>query len=86
MAEFIGKLIRLHDMAAWLTTDALQEIKAFEGIQGRGRGWLTLGKGDDIEVRYFTEHDGRTSAIASATLDGDSFKTRTPASSRLPNR
>ncbi|MBF6024533.1 hypothetical protein [Lysobacter niastensis] len=76
LAEFVGQMIRLHDSAAWLTTDALQEIKAFDGQQGKGRGWLTLGNGEDIEVRYFFEHDGRTAAVASATLDTRAFKAR----------
>jgi hypothetical protein len=74
MAEFTGRMIRLHDTAAWLTTDALNEIKAFERVSGTGRGWLTLDDGEDIEVRYFVENDGRTEAIATAKLDVDSVK------------
>jgi hypothetical protein len=74
MAEFTGRMIRLHDIAAWLTSDALNEAKAFERISGTGRGWLTLDNGKDIEVRYFVERDGRTEAIAAARLDVDSVK------------
>lgn len=77
MAEIIGRLIRLHDVAAWLTTDALVERKAFDGMKGVGRGWLTRQtEGGDIEVRYFAEREGRIEAIASARLDTDSIKAR----------
>lgn len=74
MAQFVGAHIRLHDMAAWLTTDALVRKKAFEGISGQGRGWLTLQQDKDIDVRYFMEREGRTEAIAAATLDVDKVK------------
>ncbi len=75
MAELIGQRMRLHDMAAWLTTDALVERKAFEGLQGEGRGWLTWEEANgDVDVRYFTERDGRIEAIASARLDVGPFK------------
>lgn len=76
-AEFVGRLIRLHDSAAWLTTDALQAAHAFDDIQGSGRGWLTLARDDgDIDVRYFSEQEGRIVAMASATLDAEAFKAR----------
>lgn len=74
MAEFTGKMIRLHDIAAWLTTDSLTQAKAFDGIQGQGRGWLTLDNGKDIEVRYFVENDGHTEAVATAKLDVEAVK------------
>jgi len=69
MAEVIGGMIRMHDTAAWLTTDALQAIGAFKDLDGTGKGWLTLDNGDRIEVRYFRENDGQTRAVASAALD-----------------
>jgi hypothetical protein len=76
MAEFIGRLIRLHDSAAWVTTDALQAAHAF-GDQSPGRGWLTLARDDgNIDVRYFSEQDGQVVAFASASLDVEAFKAR----------
>ncbi len=76
-AEFVGKLIRLHDSAAWLTTDALQKVRAFEGVQGEGRGWLTLQRDDgDIDVRYFSQQDGQIVSVASAVLNIDAFKAK----------
>lgn len=76
IAEAIGQAIRRHDMAAWLTTDALQEANAFESIPGTGRGWLTLEDNDDIRVKYFSENEGVISAFAEATLDFEPFKAR----------
>lgn len=74
LAEWIGKAIRRHDMAAWLTTDALVEKKAFEDLQGEGRGWLTLEDDRGIDVRYFAGHEGRIDAIAAARLELEPFK------------
>lgn len=74
MSEFIGRQIRLHDLAAWLTTDALVAAKAFENVQGQGRGWLTQAEEQGVQVRYFAERDGTVTAIASARLDLESFK------------
>ncbi|RNF85302.1 hypothetical protein EER27_05935 [Lysobacter psychrotolerans] len=69
MAEFIGGMIRMHDIAAWLTTDALLAKGAFEGVEGEGRGWLTFETDGKIEVRYFWESRGNVAAVATATLD-----------------
>lgn len=76
MAEFVGIRIRLHDMAAWLTTDALQQARAFEDMPGQGRGWLTRMDDESVEVRYFNEYEGVVVAIASASLDIQSAKAR----------
>lgn len=75
MAEVFGKTIRLHDMAAWLTTDELLKIGAFDAVDGKGRGWLTREEevSGNIEVRYFTESDGRIAAVASAVLTREPF-------------
>ena len=74
MAEFIGRTIRMHDVAAWLTTDALVEKGVFKRVEGEGRGWLTTAKDNRIEVRYFREHRGRVEAFATAALDVASMK------------
>lgn len=69
MAEFIGGMIRMHDIAAWLTTDALVAKGASERLEGEGRGWLTFETDGKIEVRYFRESRGNVAAVATATLD-----------------
>jgi hypothetical protein len=74
MAEVIGSMIRMHDAAAWLTTDAVVEIGALKDFGGAGRGWLTLENGDRIDVRYFSESDGQIRAFASASLDTKAMK------------
>ena len=68
-AQFFGGQMRRHDIAAWLTTDALRDAGAFEDIQGSGRGWLTHDRDDRIEVRYFRERDFQVDAFAQADLD-----------------
>lgn len=68
-AEFFGGQMRRHDIAAWVTTDALRDIGAFEGVEGAGRGWLTRDADDRIEVRYFRERDFIVDAFAQADLD-----------------
>jgi hypothetical protein len=68
-AEYFGRRMRLHDQAAWLTTDALDEAKLLADIPGQGRGWLTRDEGKRVVVRYFTEVDFETSAFAQAELD-----------------
>ena len=74
MAEWAGRTIRLHDIAAWLTTDALVAIDAMEGMAGKGRGWLTLDDGTgNVELRYFGEEDGDVRAFAAATLRLEPF-------------
>jgi hypothetical protein len=77
-AEFVGHLIRLHDVAAWQTTDALLEAGALKQIPGEGRGWLTLQDGDKVTVRYFAQVDDQTVAIASAQFDAASGKAAEP--------
>lgn len=74
MAQTIGAGIRRHDMAAWLTTDALQEIEAFKNVEGTGRGWLTIEDEDGIDVRYFTQDRSGTHAVAAARLGFEPFK------------
>lgn len=74
MAQYVGSQLRLHDMAAWLTTDALVAKGAFKRMRGEGRGWLTLSDGDDIRVRYYSEVDGQVVAIAAARMDTNAVK------------
>lgn len=74
LAAFFGRQMRLHDIAAWLTTDALVEAGAFKDIGGKGQGWLTREHDGRIEVRYFREADGQVAAFAAADLDLESIK------------
>lgn len=76
IAEAIGRSIRRHDMAAWLTTDALKEAGVFNSIPGKGRGWLTFEENGDIRVKYFSEDNGIVSAFAEATLGFEPFGAR----------
>jgi hypothetical protein len=61
--------IRMHDLAAWLSTDALREQQAFEKIPGVPAGWLTREVTSGIDIRYFTSIEGRQHAFAEAHLD-----------------
>lgn len=76
IAEYIGKGIRRHDMAAWLTTDALRDAGHFDQIPGRGRGWLTEEDDDSVWTGYFTEVDGRLGVFAEARLHWEPFGVR----------
>jgi len=68
-AEARGLRLRRHDLAAWLSTDALKELHAFDDPGGKQTGWLTKETGDGIEIRYYVEADGGARAFASAVLD-----------------
>lgn len=76
IAEYIGKGIRRHDMAAWLTTDALRDAGHFNVIPGDGRGWLTEEDDESIWTGYFTEIDGRLFVFAEARLYWEPFGAR----------
>lgn len=72
LAESIGKSIRLHDIAAWMTSDALREKNAFRDIEGDNAGWLTRETDDGVVVSYFVETPGEGyRVVAEATLDYD---------------
>lgn len=68
MAEFYGTALRRHDIAAWLTTDELLKIKAFENVPGRGVGWVTAENDDSIRVLYLHQVDDRYGIAGEATL------------------
>jgi len=78
LAQFFGREMRLHDIAAWLTTDALKDAGAFNEMPGPGQGWLTREYDDRVEVRYFSEHDFDLLAFAQADLDIASAKAVRP--------
>ena len=66
-AEALGRLIYLHDKAAWLSTDALLAASAFQSPPGQLRGWVTQpGEGDRISVGYLALVDGKVVAFARA--------------------
>lgn len=76
MAELVGRAIRLHDMAAWLTTDALQEKQAFANLPASwvGKGWVTREHDGGVDVHYVSNVDGHDAAIAGGTLQLEPFK------------
>lgn len=76
MAELFGGMLRIHDIAAWLTTDSLKAAGAFEEnkIPGPIRGWLTSDKGNLINVRYFVQKDDKVFVLAQADLDISKMK------------
>lgn len=76
IAEYIGKTIRRHDMAAWLTTDAVRDAGHFDAIPGEGRGWLTEERDDSIWTGYFAEADGKLSVFAEARMYWEPFGAR----------
>lgn len=67
-AEVFGALLRRHDLAAWLTSDALVAAGAMRSIPGQGLGWLTQESDGRIDVRYFSRDDGRIVAFAESSL------------------
>lgn len=67
-AEVLGALLRRHDLAAWLSSDALVEAGAMRSIPGEPQGWLSLERGDRIDVRYFSRDGGRMVAFAESSL------------------
>ncbi len=76
VAEHIGKGIRRHDMAAWLTTDALRDAGHFNTIPGNGRGWLTEEDDESVWTGYFTEIDGQLLVFAEARMYWEPFGAR----------
>jgi len=68
LAEVFGELLRRHDLAAWLTSDALAEAGAMRDLPGEPSGWLTRETGGRIEVRYFVRDKDGARAFASAAL------------------
>ncbi len=67
-AEMRGLRLRRHDLAAWLSTDALKEKHAFDDPGGKLGGWLTKEIEGGIEVRYYIEGEDGPRAFASAVL------------------
>lgn len=76
MSELFGGMLRMHDIAAWLTTDSLKAAGAFDEnkIQGKMRGWLTVDKGNLINVRYFVQKDENVFVFAQADLNAIKVK------------
>lgn len=78
LSQFFGGLLRLHDIAAWQTTDSLKEAGAFKkkNIPGQPVGWLTFNDEEKniINVRYYAVKGGNTSRFAEADLDLKSMK------------
>ena len=91
-SQFFGGLLRIHDIAAWQTTDLLKEAGAFKekNIPGQMQGWLTFNEPDSINVRYFAKKGNEIVAFTQADLDKSSmkainneiFKTPIPATER----
>lgn len=67
-AEIFGALLRRHDLAAWLTSDALVAAGAMRDLPGEPSGWLTRETDGRIEVRYFVRGKDGARAFASAAL------------------
>ncbi len=67
-AELLGRLLRRHDVAAWLTSDALLEIGALQRPPGEGLGWLTHDTGQAVQVRYFARGPEPDSAATPAPV------------------
>lgn len=68
-AVHYARRMRLHDQAAWHATDALMAAGALGNLPGPGRGWLTYEDRGRVVVRYFSEVDFATMAIAEADYD-----------------
>ncbi len=76
MSQLFGSMLRMHDIAAWLTTDSLKAAGAFDEnkIQGKMRGWLTNDMGNVINIRYFVQKDEKIFVFAQADLDVSKVK------------
>ena len=76
LAELFGRLLRRHDMAAWLSTDALNPrdalAKAGKRI-GNPRGWTTEEHEAGVRVRYIAGPDAAPVALAGADLRFEPF-------------
>jgi hypothetical protein len=85
LAQFFGGTIRMHDIAAWLTTDSLKEAGAFKEnkIPGKMLGWLTFEKENLINIRYFVKKDEQVFVFAQADLD--KLKVKAINNEVLPN-
>lgn len=70
MAEIVGRAIRLHDAAAWVTSDALVERHVLDNIpkDGVGEGWITQQEDGAVLVKYVARAQERDVAFASARL------------------
>jgi hypothetical protein len=73
-AELIGIQLRKHDMAAWLTSDALRGRGAFKKVPGELQGWLAVESEQSIIVRYYVKKDGAMFVFAEASMGLNSFK------------
>lgn len=95
-AEALGAILRRHDLAAWLTSDALNQAGALSSLPGEPAGWLSEEHADGehangehadekhagrVDVRYFVRSDGRTLAFAQSSLP-----LRTPLAARDSRR
>jgi hypothetical protein len=89
-AETIGMELRKHDLAAWKTSDALIEAKAFKSLPGDMQGWLSFDAGNAINVRYFAKNKDAIGVFAEAGMDlqtlqsdkGNIFPALRPASTQ----
>ncbi len=76
LSQYFGGQLRMHDSAAWLTTDSLKEAGAFKAkkLPGPMQGWLTFEEGNSINVRYYAKKENEIVAFARADLDKVSVK------------
>lgn len=76
LAEFFGKALRRHDMAAWLSTDALNKRGALAKAGKRAsnpQGWITEEHEQGVRVRYLAGPNAAPVAFASADLRFEPF-------------
>jgi hypothetical protein len=89
-AETIGIELRKHDLAAWKTSDALINAKAFKSVPGEMQGWLSFDAANAINVRYFAKNKDAIGVFAEAGMDlktlqsdkGNIFPALRPASNQ----
>jgi hypothetical protein len=73
-AELIGIQLRKHDLAGWITSDALRIGGIFKSIPGEAKGWLAVESEQSIIVRYYVKADNGIFVFAEATMGLRSFK------------
>lgn len=73
-AESVGIQLRKHDLAGWITAEALRSSGTFKTIPGEAKGWLAVESEQSVIVRYYLKKDGAIFVFAEASMGLNSFK------------
>jgi hypothetical protein len=76
-AERLGRLILMHDVAAWRATDEVMRIGASPQSAPGVQGWITVPEADGMRVRFVGETDDRVLAYYDVTFSTQGVPTAT---------